>query len=274
MQNPTRLVVQVDSDKGCAARVAYALAIAEKFGASLCGVFAKGTPNLPMVIDVSAGAELIEMQEQAASELAEELKSSFLNIAGGGSEVAWKVFDGNWPPALAQCARSADLLVMGQHDASDSAQTTPPSLAADTIVSSGRPVLFVPYIGAKPAPPKTVLVAWKDSREAARAVLDAIPLMIDAKVHVVSVETDPGAASSNGQEVTDWLSGHGVDADFAGVPAGELSVGDAILSRLGDMGVDLLVMGGYTHSRLREYVLGGTTKDLLGHMTVPVLMSH
>jgi nucleotide-binding universal stress UspA family protein len=274
VQNPTRLVVQVDNDKGCADRVAYALAFAEKFGATLCGVFAKGTPKLPLVMDVAAGADLIEMQEQAASELAEKLRSSFLNIAADGVEVEWKVFNGDWARAIAQCARSADLLVMSQHDASDSAETTPPSLAADTIVSSGRPVLFVPYIGAKPVPPKVILVAWKDSREAARAVLDAIPYMIDAKVHVVSVGNEADPPDSTGPEVTNWLSSHGVDADFTGKPAGGLSVGDAILSRLGDMDVDLLVMGGYTHSRLREYVLGGTTKNLLEHTTVPVLMSH
>jgi nucleotide-binding universal stress UspA family protein len=267
-------VVQVDNDKGCATRVAYAVVIAKKFGATLCGVFAKGMPKLPMVMDVSAGAELIEMQEQAASELAETLRSLFLNIAGHGVEVEWRVFDGDWAHAIAQCARSADLLVIGQHDASDSAETTLPSLAGDTIVSSGRPVLFIPSIGASPVPPKVILVAWKDSREAARAVLDAMPFMIDAKVHVVSVENDADAAGTTGPEVTNWLSSHGVDADFAVKPAGGLSIGDAILSRLGDMDVDMLVMGGYTHSRLREYVLGGTTKNLLEHMTVPVLMSH
>jgi len=122
-----------------------------------------------------------------------------------------------------------------------------------------------------------VLIAWKDTREASRALRDALPLL-GAAERVVVVEVADGAAPPAAsrvalREVQDWLGCHGIAVETR-VEAGGADVGDVLLSRTADFGSDLIVMGAYGHSRMREWVLGGATRHLLDHMTVPTLLSH
>jgi nucleotide-binding universal stress UspA family protein len=150
------------------------------------------------------------------------------------------------------------------------------ALAGDLVLSVGRPVLFVPYAGRFPATGKRVLVAWNASREAARAVSDALPLLARAEsFEVVAFEPRPGDHGEvPGADIALYLARHGVKATAARQSAPEIDIGAQILSRAADTGADLIVMGGYGHSRLRELVLGGVTRSMLEAMTVPVLMSH
>lgn len=274
MQQPKKLVVQVDSDKGNNARVAYALALAKHFDASIEGVFAKGLPYLPIVMDVGIGAQIVEAQTKALDEQAARLKAAFEEAAKGYAKSSWLAVEENWERALADRSRTADIVVVGQTDPDDDASNAPRDLAAYVLVTSGRPVVTVPYIGAAAAPPKDILIAWKDSREAVRAVTDALPFMAGAKVTVVAVneQSTPKAASAG--EIAEWLVGHGVDASHKEVVIDDLEVGDFLLSYIGDGAVDFLVMGGYSRNRWREMILGGVTREMLHHMTVPVLMSH
>src|SRR5262249_44560338 len=118
-----------------------------------------------------------------------------------------------------------------------------------------------------------VLVAWAHSREATRAVHDALPLLKLAK-SVTVMEVNPEPDHLGGADIALHLTRHGVKAEVASTTSGDINNGDAILSRAADLTADLLVMGGYGHSRLREFAFGGVTRHILEHMTLPVLMSH
>ncbi len=137
---------------------------------------------------------------------------------------------------------------------------------------------MVPYIGARQEMGRNVLVAWNGSREATRAVNDALPILERAdKVTVLAV--NPGKNGNDHGDIPSadialHLARHGVKAEASQTVSDELEVGSIILSRISDLGADLVVMGAYGHSRMRELMMGGVTRDLLRHMTVPVLMSH
>jgi nucleotide-binding universal stress UspA family protein len=120
-----------------------------------------------------------------------------------------------------------------------------------------------------------VLVAWNGSREAARAAHDALPLLQQAdQVHVLAINPGADAGDIPTAEISQHLARHNVRVEASQLVAKDLDVGDVLLSRAADLGSDLIVMGAYGHTRLRETILGGATKHLLAHMTVPVLMSH
>jgi nucleotide-binding universal stress UspA family protein len=175
-------------------------------------------------------------------------------------------------------ARYADLAILGQldPDRGDSELTKPrPEQVA---LVSGRPVLVVPYAGHFDSIGRRVLVAWNASREAARAVSDAMPLLAAAEL-VTVLTIDPregpnGHGEIPGADISLHLARRGVKAETDRTVSAGLPVGEVMLSRAADLGADLIVMGAYGHSRARELLLGGATRSLLRSMTVPVLMSH
>ncbi len=142
----------------------------------------------------------------------------------------------------------------------------------------GRPVLVVPYAGRFEACGRRVLVAWNASRAATRAVNDAMPLLAGAEtVTVLCVDPDEDRRAHGdvpGADVAVHLARHGVKARVESTASGGIGVGNAVLSRASDIGADLLVMGAYGHTRVRELLLGGATRTILESMTVPVLLSH
>jgi nucleotide-binding universal stress UspA family protein len=144
------------------------------------------------------------------------------------------------------------------------------------LFDAGRPVLVVPYIQKTPLTLDRVLVCWDGGRSAARAVGDAMPFLHRAKeVQVVIVQGDAGKGDElPGADIAEHLARHGLKVDVKRIVATEGKVMDTILSHAADVGADFLVMGGYGHSRLREFILGGVTRGILGTMTVPVLLSH
>jgi nucleotide-binding universal stress UspA family protein len=145
-------------------------------------------------------------------------------------------------------------------------------------MGAGRPVLIVPYVGTFKTLGQRVLVAWNASREATRAVNDALPLLERASsVRVLSVNPRRGIAGHGpiaGADMSLHLARHGVRVEAAAVNTDDVRVDDMLLSQAADAGADLIVMGAYGHSRLGEYVLGGATRHLLRQITVPVFMSH
>jgi nucleotide-binding universal stress UspA family protein len=173
--------------------------------------------------------------------------------------------------------RYSDLIVVGQYNDAKPYESAP-GVPDDVIITVGRPVLVVPYIGASATLGDNVLVAWNASREAARAVNDALPLIEDA--HAVSAvvfdtaTSDVEHADLPGADMSLHLARHGIDAQAQHIRAEGIDVGNMLLSRAADCGADLIVMGAYGHSRMREWMLGGVIRDLLRHMTVPVLLPH
>jgi nucleotide-binding universal stress UspA family protein len=171
-------------------------------------------------------------------------------------------------------ARRFDLSVIAQ---SEPDKVAPEELIAEgALFNSGGPVVVVPYIQKSSLKLDRVIVAWDASRNAARAVADAMPFLSKAKtIDVVIVASGPGKSDEiPGADIGQHLARHGLTVEVKRVVATDTDVASTILSHAADSAADFLVMGGYGHSRLREFVLGGATRGILSSMTIPVLMSH
>lgn len=191
--------------------------------------------------------------------------------------MAWDLVPGD-PPAwgFAQAAQYADLMVLGQKDPKDLyAQDVPDDFVEDVLLQSGKPGLVIPYAGDFRTVGENVLVAWKPSRQCARAVAAAVPLLERARnVQVVCWGEESFAPAETTFGIGRYLLWHDITAKVRRYPDQPDDIGDLLLSLASDEGADLLVMGCYGHSRLRELVLGGATRVVLRSMTCPVLMAH
>lgn len=272
------LIVHIDDGEAMPGRLAVALELAERFGAHLTGVYVDPGLALPTLIDVPVSPNLIEELESEHRARCERAEKSF-NETVSRSEVhsEWRLAHGELAGTLARHARYADLVILGQEGAQDQKMVIG-GLPDNVVLTCGRPALVVPYIGVQTSPGRHVLVAWNGSREAARAVNDALPILIGAeKVEVMCANPQRGEeddADVPGADLCLHLARHGVKAEAQTLVANDVEVGDLLLSRAADHGADLIVMGAYGHARWREVVLGGVTKQLLEEMTVPVFMSH
>ena len=171
-------------------------------------------------------------------------------------------------------ARRFDLAIVGQTKSDRNAIEA--VIPESTLFVSGRPVIIVPYIQKAPIKLDRIMVCWDGSRSAARAIADAMPFLERAKnVEVVIVTNERGKRDEiEGADMGQHLARHGLKVEVTRITHGDLNVADALLSHSMDAGADFMVMGGYGHSRLREFVLGGVTRDILRTMTLPTLMSH
>jgi nucleotide-binding universal stress UspA family protein len=272
------LVVFVDGARANEARVALAAALARRHEAHLAGVHILPAPTLPPYLDSTIIRQLVTEQKQKAAAKAAALGAKFDELARReGVHAEWRVVRDFYEEGVVQ-ARYADLVIVGQRDPDATPRPMMAEVApADLALASGRPVLAVPYAGRFETAGRNVLIAWKPGREATRAVNDAIPLMARAElatVLVVNPSEGDRHSEQPGADIALHLARHGIKAKVERTVSSEISIADTILSRAADLGSDLIVMGAYGHSRLREFVLGGVTRDILAHMTVPVLMSH
>jgi nucleotide-binding universal stress UspA family protein len=269
-----------------AARVAGLLApaadVAERFGAHLIGlsvvppvvVLPAGMPGAPdtVVIDTQCVAYRRESPRlQAALEAAARARSlvaEWREVEAGAASVA---------DVAVQHARTADLVIASQADPAW-AGSVQLDIADRLAMEAGRPVLIVPRTGAQDAIGRKVLLAWDGRREAARAAFDALPILRQAQ-EVVVIWVNPQQEGEKGQDVPAAdicasLARHGVKCQATEAVRPHAGVGNTLLACARDHGCDLLVMGCYGHSRLRELVLGGASRHVLAHTTIPVLMSH
>ena len=193
--------------------------------------------------------------------------------------------EGNWiggmadpPGGLIRLAHHADLVVFRQPDPANPRAGRQEELIEQVLLQSGRPLLLIPYAGQFDGFGRNVLIAWTETRESARAVHDALPLLAEARQVTALTVMPPAAAVVDAPppaaELARHLQRHGIPATALRSVTEDIPDADALLSYICDIGADLLVMGGYGHSPLRERLRGGVTRSLLRHMTVPVLMSH
>ncbi|WP_137860606.1 universal stress protein [Variovorax sp. 3P27G3] len=179
--------------------------------------------------------------------------------------------------AVVRYGRASDLVVLGQGEDSSKGDPVTRGLVQKVLMEVGRPVLVVPAAGVFAERPRTVVAAWDGSRESAVALQAALPALRQAaRVTLLSLRHPHDEDNTQRLLLPDmiqFLLRHGVQAR-AESQVTEIDIADALLSRISDLGADLLVMGGYGHSRLRERVLGGVTRQILAQMTVPVLMAH
>lgn len=228
--------------------------------------------------ELGAVVEIEKQHRDAALRAARKVEAEFRSVCSRlGVPGEWRLGEGDIGELMIEHARYADLTIVGQVNS----ENPPPGAAAHLperlALASGRPVLIVPYVGHYETVGTRVLVAWNRTREAVRAVNDALPMLRRARqATVLSINPEHGEARSNppGADVARHLARHGVKVETSYTVANDIPVGATILSRAADLGVDLIVMGCYGHSRFRELVLGGVSREILGQMTVPVLMSH
>lgn len=280
------ILVHVDEAGPCPNRLALAAALAKAHGAQLIGVYVVPPLFIPAYMpgDVSPGLiEVIEAQRKSAQAKAE---AHFAGLKGEMPAAIWRVVEadaagptGNIIPALASEARRADLVIVGQAGPGEEDADAPGLVPEELVMRAGRPVLVVPYAGRYASVGERAIVAWMDTRESARAMADALPLLKRAKAVTVLQIGERGSDAGQGRAalagVASYLERHGVKATAEFVPGGDdVTPADLLLSRSADLAADLLVMGGYGHSRFRELVLGGATREILSSMTVPVLLSH
>jgi nucleotide-binding universal stress UspA family protein len=220
-------------------------------------------------------AELMEQMRQTALKAGAQLQAAFQEaIRREGIMGEWRQVEGSAAELVALHGRYADLLVLGQDDPeSDHA-----GLLEAVLFDSGRPVLAIPFAGTFPQIGRRVLVGWNASREASRAVHDALPLLAKAESACVFLANPKRGLGAHGEEpgadIARHLARHGLKVEVAKAVADDVADSALLLNHASDMGADLLVMGAYGHSRLREFILGGVTRSLLREMTVPVLLSH
>ncbi|HUL09201.1 MAG TPA: universal stress protein [Candidatus Acidoferrum sp.] len=283
------ILVQVDGGKSAPARYAAAIELARTHDAHLTGLCLAIEQAVPVTILGMVPAEAIAAQREAVREQGEAAIARFrlalerAGISGEGRLVPVRDFDA--VDVFVQHGRHSDLVILGQQDPADFLPVAR-SFPADVVMGCGRPGVVIPYIGTPPIFGQHVLIAWDGGREAARAVNDAMPVLERAhSVTVLCVNPDLSSDERRdpGADISLHLARHGVKVTAARTIARETSVGhvivdtsisDVMLADIAENGIDLLVMGAYGHSRLREWVLGGVTRDLLAHMTVPVFLSH
>ncbi len=269
------ILVHVNSDDEKNLQLNTAIELALKFGAHLCGLYVIERLNLPTYAGAYIPAGVLQAHEQAEQERAEKVKiefSAMVEKAGCASE--WHCVQGYSDQQINLFGRFADLIIVKQTQ-EHGVLSSDVSVEDHILLDSSRPILFVPYIGTAAPIGKHVMVAWNGSREAVRAVSDALPFLQQAdSVEVVSVGKHEAQEDDSLNSVCKYLKHHDINAEASHVVSREVSVADTLLSRAADKNIDLIVMGAYGHSRLREYIFGGATHYMLEHMTIPVLMSH
>jgi len=273
------ILLHIDASPRCVQRLTLAHALAARYGAHVTALYAS-TPtalSLPFIMGQGA-AEMLPMLQQLDIDYRDNIKALFDRAESDtATPFAWdELREAPLIPGFARRALCADLLVLGQHDASDPLTVGVPSdFVASVLIASGRPALVIPYVDLGTAFGEEVLIAWKPTRECAHAVSAAIPFLQRAQRIHLAVAADAGPITDQARALEDYLRLHGVKAPIqprAAVSSG--APGEGLLSLAADVGADLLVMGCYGHSRTRELVLGGATRTVLQSMTLPVLMAH
>ena len=273
------ILVHLDAAPPSEARLALAAGLARQHGARLTGLVVIEIALPPIALPDGGGAALgplLEAMRRDALAEAETIRQRFEEtLARRGIAGEWRAVEGIAAELVARHGRSADLLVLGQPTPDDGVPHATAVFEA-VLFSSGRPVLMVPHAGHAVRIGRRALIAWNGRREAARAVHDALPLLVGAeRVTVLTVGAEPAAADADQVAgILAHLGRHDLPVAAEHAVAGDLDVATILLNRAAETGADLLVMGGYGHSRLRELVLGGATRGILRQMTLPVLMSH
>jgi nucleotide-binding universal stress UspA family protein len=256
----------------------YAVSLASTFEAHVAGIAFVYTAIIPVSAVGYIPREVIDVQLRENEAAAKAAIGRFnAAVARAGVSAEPLLLDGDVADAsrrFSRIARYFDVAVVGQPK--PEASHVEAMIAESTLFEAGRPVIMVPYVQRAPVKLDKVMVCWDGGGSAARAVGDAMPLLKRArKVEIVIIAHERGKPTEiDGVDLGRHLARHGLNVAVERIPGGDINVGEALLSRAADSGADLMVMGGYGHSRLREFVLGGVTRSILHSMTVPVLMSH
>lgn len=269
------ILLHMANDESHASRLAVAATLAKRFGAHVEALYIATPVSMPAgATGRAASYGFIAEATAIAHENAERIEAE-VRLALDGLSYRWTVEEGDHVELLAERATYADLAIVGQSASVRAGERVPLHVPDRLPLETACPVLVLPPVQPVAAPiGRNMLVAWKNSRESAHAVRNAMPFLETAESVTVLTVTPTGHRGADGGALVDWLARHGILARHHEANASGGEVGDLILSCAADLGADLLVMGAYGHSRLREMVLGGATRSVLAKMPLPALMSH
>jgi nucleotide-binding universal stress UspA family protein len=272
------ILVHIDDTSRSPYRIQLAAELALQQGAHLLGIADTGVSRFIYQdgningVDPSLLEHLEYLRERAAQNVVDfKVQAAQLGVTSYASEITQDDACGG----IGMRARYCDLVVVGQTDPKEASPAVMDDFPDYMILNSGRPVLVIPYAGEFPQIGKRPLIAWDASRAATRAVTDAIPLLCTAELAniVILNPEDDIHGEQPGADISAYLARHGIQLDVS-IHNTKLDTGSALLSIASDLGSDLIVMGGYGHSRFKEMLMGGATRTVLKNMTVPTLFSH
>jgi nucleotide-binding universal stress UspA family protein len=246
-----------------------ASSLATRFGADLEAVFADVPPYVAFA-DRWLTADIVQTQRKLFRQRADAAKALVGKVDILGKPPQWTELETTMADAVVARGHYADLVVLAQRKEFATDYEVP----AQAAISLGRPVLVIPNQGTFKDVGNRVLVAWNGTREAARAIIDALPFLVIAhSVTVLTVDRPKDTPAHEG-DLAKWFGAHGVTPQFETAHSDNRSMGDVLLSTAAKLSSDLIVMGAYGRMRLRELILGGATHDILSRATIPVLISH
>jgi len=271
--NPIQsILVHVDAGPHCASRLQIARALGGQLAAGVTALYAVTPVYVELSALFTAGMpnEALAAVDEARVAAARQLVSSA--CAAPGVQIEWLEAREAPEYSFVRQALYADLLMLGQYDRDQRDAGVHADFVQSVVLASGKPALVVPYIGVHKPTFDTVLVAWKETREAAHALTAALPILCTAGA--VHVALDAESPDANKTLLQRFLQRHGVEARYHTLADAGPDIGELMLSLAADLSAELMVMGCYGHSRGREFVLGGASRTVLRSMTLPVLMAH
>ena len=268
------ILLHVDATPASIARLTLARELADRHGARVTALFGVRPHVSRSAFAYSAGAALRAADEEGVPHEFERVRLREL-LAEHERECAWcEVVGDSVRHAFAAEAIYADLAVLGRPSGVDEEGAAPHGFVESVILESGAPAMVVPYPASRETVGDRVVVAWNGSPSAARALKAALPLLQQAtSVHVATWGAQPPIAPFSRLEIRAWLRRHDIDAELH-LGASAAHVANELIALVGHVGADLVVMGCYGHSRIREQMFGGVTRALLARLPVPMLMTH
>ena len=273
------LAVAYNASANADTAVAFALQMCRKYDSALTGLYVETPVKFEGQVERWLSNETLDSLKQAEREVSDSIEAKFretVAAAGFGGNLEWIREQGRPNTALARLSRFYDLLLIGQF--SEPADTNRPVRAEDLVLMSGTPLIIVPNGYAVRPFEEYAVVAWDGSRPAARALSDAMQILETKKRLDVVTVTARGkgapAAADSGPNVITHLRRHGVDARQVTLEASREGIGQTILDYCAENQPDVLVMGAFSHTRIREDLFGGVTRQVMQTMNVPVLMAH
>lgn len=271
------ILVHLANDDDHLGRLRVGYDLARRHGAHLTALYVLSPISMPYAIE-GRGASVNYLQEavEAARDKAKVMETEFHEwCARNGVSCRWVAEEGDHLKLLARHSHYADVAIVSQTEPDNLEERIFNELPDHLAMVGSCPVIVLPhgYGGTGPLG-RRILLAWKDGRQCARATRDALPFL-EAADHVVVAMVEPKERDKvSSERVQEWLRLHGTPAELVHVARSGRTVATALLDTAAGHGCDLMVMGGYGHSRLHELVLGGTTHEILSGVQLPVLMSH
>ncbi len=268
------ILVHVDSSDKCSHRMDAAHQLVERFNVHVTGIHAYQLYSYPTHYEVAVPPFVIEQAEAQAREESRSAREIFDRFSHAWeSKFSWISDEGDPASVISDYAGCHDLVIVSQFDP-EQRETYSRELPDRIAFESGRPVMVIPYSGVGEKIGEHALIAWNGSREATRAIHDALPFLEKAsRVEIVSINASKDLDLPSA-DIATHLSRHGIDVETRKIEAKGHDVGGALTNLAEESDADLIVMGAYGHSRFRELILGGVTRHVLESMPVPVLMTH